>query len=326
VTNIEGVPIYRAIHGVQRGALFGLSYLLTATVAILRLGRDADVLHSHHLYLDAVAAVSAGKILRVPMLAKVACGGAVGDLARLRRTAGTRALFRILRGLDRIVVPSRQTDAEVRAAGFLEDRIVRIPNGVDIARFTPAGPIRSDSPARTVLFLGRLDAQKGVDTLLSAWGEAAPHLPGTTLAIGGEGPQAAALRAAATRPGLAGNVRFLGAVPDPEAHLRTAAAFVLPSWHEGLPNALLEAMATGLPCVATAIGGTTDVATDESDALLVPPGDGAALAKALLRILTDADLAGRLGAAARRRVVGDFSLEAMVVRYEQLYQEMRGAA
>jgi glycosyltransferase involved in cell wall biosynthesis len=303
MTNIEGVPIYRAIHGIQRGALFGLSYLLTATVAILRLGRDAEVLHTHHLYLDAIAAVSAARILRVPTLAKVACGGAVGDLARLR-----------------------QTEAEVRAAGFHEGRVVRIHNGVDISRFAPTGAVRTERSARTVLFLGRLDPQKGVNVLLGAWDEVAFCKPDTTLVIGGVGPEEAALRAAATRPGLAGRVRFLGAVPDPEAHLRTAAAFVLPSWHEGLPNALLEAMATGLPCVATAIGGTTDVATEESDALLVPPGDAAALAKALLRILTDADLAGRLGAAARRRVVADFSLDTTVTRYEQVYREMRDAA
>ena len=326
VTNIEGVPIYRAIHGIQRGALFGLSYLLTATVAILRLGRDAEVLHTHHLYLDAIAAVGAGRILRVPTLAKVACGGAVGDLARLRGTTGGRVFLRILHGLDRVATPSRQTEAEVRAAGFPEGRVVRIPNGVDISRFAPAGAVRTDRSARTVLFLGRLDPQKGVNVLLGAWNEVAFCQPDTTLVIGGVGPEEAALRAAATRPGLAGRVRFLGAVPDPGAHLRTAAAFVLPSWHEGLPNALLEAMATGLPCVATAIGGTTDVATDESDALLVPPGDAAALAKALLRILTDADLAGRLGAAARRRVVAAFSLDATVIRYEQVYREMRDAA
>ncbi len=260
------------------------------------------------------------------MLAKVACGGAVGDLARLRRTAGTRVLFRILRGLDRIVVPSRQTAAEVRAAGFLEDRIVRIPNGVDIARFTPAGPIRSDSPAHTVLFLGRLDGQKGVETLLTAWGEVAARLPEAILVIAGQGPQEAALRAAVTQAGMAGRVRFLGPVSDPEAHLRVASAFVLPSHHEGLPNVLLEAMATGLPCVATAIGGTMDAATDGCDALLVPPGDAAALAKGLLCILTDGDLAERLGAAARRRVVADFSLDNMVVRYEELYRGMRDAA
>lgn len=326
LVDIEGVPVHRAIRGIERGVLFGISYVLTAMGAMVRLRRHAEVLHAHHLYLDAVAAAAAGRLLRAPALAKVACGGAVGDLARLRRTTGNRVLLRILHGLHRVVAPSRQTEAEVHAAGFSEDGVVRIPNGVDISRFAPTGAVRSDRSARTVLFLGRLDPQKGVNVLLSAWGEVAARLSDFTLTIGGQGPEGPALRAAAIHAGLEGRVRFLGSVLDPETHLRAAAAFVLPSWHEGLPNALLEAMATGLPCVATTIGGTTDVATDERDALLVPPGDSAALAKALLRILTNADLAGRLGTAARLRVVAEFSLEAMVARYEQLYREMKNAA
>ena len=326
VTSIEGVPLYCGIRGIQRGALFGLSYLLTSMRAMARLRRHAEIIHAHHLYLDAVAAAVMGRLLRVPTLAKVACGGAVGDLARLRRTAGGGILLRILRRLTRVVAPSQQTEAEVLTVGFARDRVIRIPNGVDVGRFAPAGRFQPASPARTVLFLGRLDAQKGVDILLRAWGDVVAQLPETTLAICGDGPEAATLRATAVQAGVADHVRLLGAVPDPEMHLRAAVAFVLPSWHEGLPNVLLEAMATGLPCVATAIAGTMDVATDERDALLVPPGDAAALTKALLRVLTDRDLADRLGSAARRRVTADFSLDANVSRYEQLYAEMRDAA
>jgi glycosyltransferase involved in cell wall biosynthesis len=323
---IEGIPVHRAIRGIQRGPVFGFSYLLTGTAAMARLGRRADVLHAHHLYLDAVTATVVGRLVRVPALAKVACGGAVGDLSRLRRMAGGGILLRILRGLDRVIAPSHETETEVRRAGFPPGRIVRIPNSVDVTRFMPGEIRHNGTEARTVIFLGRLEPQKGVDTLLQAWAEVAPQLPGAHLRIAGDGSQVIALRALATQLGLASRVEFLGVVPDPERHLRQASVFVLPSWHEGLPNALLEAMATGLPCVATAIGGTVDVARDERDALLVPPGDSAALAKALLRILTDSDLAGRLGTAARLRVVADFSLDAMVARYEQLYREMRDAA
>jgi glycosyltransferase involved in cell wall biosynthesis len=323
IANIEGIPVYRMIRGIERGAVFGLSYLLTSVGAMLRLRPHVEVLHAHHLYLDAVAAVMVGTLVGAPTVTKVACGGAVGDMARLGRTGGGRMLLRMLRGLDRVVVPSHQTEAEVLAAGFAANRVIRIPNGVDTTRFAPGDTIRSDRGRRTVLFLGRLDAQKGVETLLAAWGEVAARLPEAVLLIGGQGPQEGALRALTAQYGLADRVRFLGPVPDPEAYLRAAAAFVLPSWYEGMPNALLEAMSTGLPCIATTIGGTLDVAADEREALLVPPGDAVALAKALLRILMDGDLAGRLGAAARRRIVAEFSLDDVVARYEQLYREMR---
>lgn len=323
---VEGVPVYRAIRGIERGPLFWMSYLVTSIGAMLRFGRRAEILHVHHLYLDALASAVIGRRLGTPTLAKVACGGAGGDLSRLRRTGKATAILRVLRRLDRVVVLSGETEAEMREAGFSERQIVRIPNGVDVTRFRPGPESPARRPPRTVLFLGRLDAQKGVDTLIAAWVRIARDLPGVTLAIGGHGPEAAALRALAANAAVADRVRFLGVVPDPEEHLRTADAFVLPSLFEGLPNALLEAMATGLPCVATAIGGTTDVATDGRDALLVPPADAAALATALRRVLTDADLAEGLGAAARRRAADHFSLDRMVARYEALYREMRDAA
>jgi len=326
VSTLDGVRIYRSIHAVKRGVLFGVSYLLTSIGGIVRLGRDADIVHAHHLYLDAIAAAAVGRPLRASTLAKVACGGSGGDLSRLNRTAGVGLVRRLLRRLDRVVTPSRQTETEICHAGFPAHRVIRIPNGVDTARFHPAGPSAADGGPRTVLFLGRLEQQKGIDTLLDAWAEIAPRLPGTTLAIGGDGAQARALLAKAEGLGVADRVQFLGAVPNPEEHLRRASAFVLPSRYEGLPNALLEAMATGLPTVATAIGGTLDVATDEAQALMVPPDDSAALAKALHRVLTDADLGRRLGVAARNRVVAEFSLDRMVTRYERLYREMQHAA
>jgi glycosyltransferase involved in cell wall biosynthesis len=323
---IDGVPILRGIHGIGRGLAFGLSYLLTSLRAMHRLRRHTEILHAHHLYLDAVAAAVAGRLLRVPTLAKVACGGLVGDVSRLSRITGGRLFLRILQNLNRVVAPSRQTEAEVRQAGLAVERIVRIPNGVDVVRFAPAENRADGSALQGVLFLGRLDPQKGVETLLHAWAEVAPRLPAARLRIAGAGPQAGRLQALTSRLGLTSSVEFAGVVSDPERHLRQAAVFVLPSWHEGLPNSLLEAMATGLPCVATAIGGTLDVVTDERDALLIPPGDAAALAKGLLRVLTDGELAMRLATTARRRVVADFSLDAVVTRYESLYREMRDAA
>lgn len=326
VAMIDGVPVYRVIRGIERGPLFGISYLATSIGAILRYGRRVDILHAHHLYLDAMASAVIGHWLGTPTLAKAACGGAGGDLSRLRRTGKAAALLWVLRKLDRVVALSRETENEMRVAGFRAQQVVRIPNGVDLARFFPAPDARERHATRTILFLGRLDAQKGVNTLIEAWAAIAPQFPRVIVAIGGCGPQAEALRALAAEADVADSVRFLGAVPDPENHLRAASVFVLPSFYEGLPNALLEAMATGLPCVATAIGGTMDVMTDGQDGLLVSPGDVRALADALRLVLMDAALATRLGTAARRRAADSFSLETVVAQYEALYQEMRDGA
>jgi glycosyltransferase involved in cell wall biosynthesis len=322
---IEGVPVRRAVRGIERGMLFGISYLCTSLYALLSLGRRANILHAHQLYLDAAAATTAGRVLGIPVLAKVACGGSGGDLNRLRRSwAGRLLLSMVLRGINRVVTPSRETEAEICAAGFLAGRVVCIPNGVDVERFSPSFGRWPTEP--NVLFLGRLDRQKGLDTLITAWADVVSRVRSATLTIAGQGPELSRLAALAQRVGVADHVCFLGAVPDPERRLRDAAAFVLPSRFEGLPNALLEAMATGVPCVATAIGGTIDVATDQEDALLVPPDDSRALAEALCVVLTDRTIARKLGANARRRVVANFSLESLISRYERLYGEMRDAA
>ena len=118
-----------------------------------------------------------------------------------------------------------------------------------------------------------------------------------------------------------GRLQFLGSRSDIHALLAAADFFVLPSDVEGLPMAVLEAMAHGLPVVATAVGGIPEVITDGREGLLVPPGDAAALARAIQRLLTSSEMRLRLGDAARDRVSKEFSLETMANRYQQIYAE-----
>ena len=118
-------------------------------------------------------------------------------------------------------------------------------------------------------------------------------------------------------------MHLTGEVLDVRPHLLAATAFVFPSWAEGLPNALLEAMATGLPCVATSIGPITDAAVNGEEALLVPVRSPQDIAAALAKILTQPALAARLGRAARRRIEAEFSLARAVDCLEALYEDLR---
>jgi glycosyltransferase involved in cell wall biosynthesis len=122
------------------------------------------------------------------------------------------------------------------------------------------------------------------------------------------------------RHGLLDRVLFRGVVADVAAYLRASDVFAFPTLGEGMPNALLEAMATGLPCVASAVGGCRDVLTDGETGLLVPAGDAAAFQGALEAVVQSAALRARLGAAARAAAVAQFSLETMVDRYEACYR------
>jgi glycosyltransferase involved in cell wall biosynthesis len=159
---------------------------------------------------------------------------------------------------------------------------------------------------------------KGIDVLLDAWARvpAPAHL-----VVVGEGPLSGAMkeRAVAVAPG---RVTFTGRVPDTAPYLRAADIWVLPSFAEGLPISLLEAMACGLACVATAVGGVPDMVEDGSDGLLVMPGDPELLATALERLSSDLPEARRMGAAARRTAEARFAMGTVARTYAELYDEV----
>jgi glycosyltransferase involved in cell wall biosynthesis len=234
-----------------------------------------------------------------------------------------------VRAADRIVV-----NAELlRPGGRAGERTEVIPSGVDTERFRP-NPASADAKRRlgmapdqpVVGTVGRLEPRKGTSTLLAAL--AALRDAGRSevaLAVVGDGPLKAELAGDAERLGVASHVRWLGDRADVGAVLEALDLFVLPSRTEGMSNALLEAMATGRPVVATAVGGTPEVIADGESGLLVPADDPAAMAAAMGRIMDDAALARRLGAAARQTVEQRYGAKSMVRRLEAVYAAVASA-
>jgi glycosyltransferase involved in cell wall biosynthesis len=153
------------------------------------------------------------------------------------------------------------------------------------------------------------------------------NAPGAfALDIVGDGPEMAALRQKAERLSLSGMVGFAGPVIDVLPHYHAADIFVLPSRSEGLPNVVLEAMASGLPVIATAVGGVPDIVQDRVSGLLVPPGDAGALRCALRELIENPHLSEDIGARARQDAVERFSLAAVADSYSKLYLELAGGA
>ena len=202
-------------------------------------------------------------------------------------------------------------------------------SGVDARAFRP-GPVdpRVEAtlpPRPRVIFTGRLHPQKNLELLLESWPEVARCSRGSLILVG-DGDERDRLAERASALGVGDRVHFAGKVEDPAEYLRGADAFVLPSVAEGMSNSLLEAMATGLPCLASAIGGNTDLLERGEAGLLLPADDPGAWARAIIRVVTDHDLAGRIGAAARRRIEAEFALEAVVDRYQELYRRLLSGA
>ena len=203
-----------------------------------------------------------------------------------------------------ICVAESERDAGLRARTCRAARTVVIHNGVELER-PRRGPATAAVPL-TLLSVGRLRPPKDFTTLVRA--VAALPAGSARLRIAGDGPGRADLEAEIARLGLGQAVALLGTRPDVDELLAASDVFVLSSASEGLPMSVLEAMAAGLPVVASAVGGVPELVRDGETGLLVPPGDAAALGAALARLVADPALAGRLGAAGRRLVERDFSV------------------
>jgi glycosyltransferase involved in cell wall biosynthesis len=207
-------------------------------------------------------------------------------------------------------------------------RIDVIPTGIDLARFEPRP---RDHAFRTahglgdeplLVCVGRLDRYKGHDHLIEAFAALARARPRARLLLVGDGRFRDVLTATAQRAGLGDRVCFAGALGDVRPALAAADVFVQASDEEGLPGAVLEAMAMGLPVVATDVGGTREAVDDGVTGLLVPARDAAALAAAVLRLLDDPGLAARFASFARKRAAEEFSSERELALTEDVYRRL----
>jgi glycosyltransferase involved in cell wall biosynthesis len=212
-------------------------------------------------------------------------------------------------------------------------RVEVVPNGVDAALFRPLTPARAARRSyaldgRAVIgFAGELRHKKGLVVLLDALAALAARRPVALHAAGGVRADAEGALALyrARHPEAAITVLPWRPADELPPLYALMDVFVHPSLHDGMPNALLEAMACARPVVAAAAGGIPDVVRDGTDGLLVPPGDAAALAAAVERVLDDRPRAARLGEAGRARVARDFTPEAEAARYEALYRQAAAA-
>ncbi len=283
-----------------------------------------DVLHTRNL--PCLESQFAGLLARVPAQVHGEHGWDVIDLHGTRRRYRTlRRAFRLL--IDRYVVVSRHLGEYLTGTiGVRPERVLHICNGVDAGRFHPAaaGPVADPFVVGSV---GRLEAVKDYPTLVRAFGSVAGALgPSARLVLVGDGAERETIAASVAALGSASAVTLTGARDDVPEVMRSFSVFALPSLAEGISNTILEAMACGLPVIATAVGGNAELVVDGVTGFLVPPGDPAALADRIGWYRTHPQALRAHGAAARERVLREFSLEVMVGRYAQLYRQCAGAA
>ncbi|HZU03091.1 MAG TPA: glycosyltransferase family 4 protein [Ktedonobacteraceae bacterium] len=222
-----------------------------------------------------------------------------------------------------IIVLSTRTQRYLVEHNFHLPGTQLIPNGVDIVRFHPA-PVDLSTQERThtVVCVSKLRYEKGIDVLLQAWRIVHEQLPQAKLILVGSGPIQGQLEQLADALGIRQSVEFAGLQNDVPAQLQRGSISVLPSRWEGMPNALLEAMASGLACIATRVSGSEDLIQHTVNGLLVESEDYVAMAKALTTLLSDLALVQQYGQAARATIEQQYALEHIIDMYRELYQKL----
>ena len=211
--------------------------------------------------------------------------------------------------------------------GINPDKIRVIPNGRDIKKYSTAPPasdideFRGSSISKIVGTVGRLIERKGHADLLEAWPNVLKVHPNSKLVITGDGPERSRLEAKSKQLGVSESVKFTGTRSDVPSVLAALDVFVFPSHYEGLPGALIEAMAAGLPIVCTPVDGNSELVSDGESGLYSDVRCPDQLSNRLIEVLSDNDLARRLADSAQNRAKNRYSLEIMVENFSSLYHE-----
>ncbi|AMM53806.1 glycosyltransferase family 4 protein [Pyrococcus kukulkanii] len=309
-----------------------LTYSLKSNKELGGYLNDFEVIHSHHAFTPlALKAVKAGRKLGKATLLTTHSISFYHESSLWKALGLTFPLFsHYLSFPHKIIAVSNSAKAFIEH--FTDVPVEVIPNGVDDELFKP---LSEDEKAdvkeklglegRVVLYVSRMSPRKGPHVLLNAFQRIVEEADDVTLVMVGTGEMLPFLKAQAKFLGIERRVRFLGYVPGeilPKLYA-SADVFVLPSiTSEAFGIVILEAMASGVPVVATTVGGIPEVVQESGSGVLVPPGDEVALERAIIKILSDKNFANKLGKAGRKAVEKEYSWKVVVEKIEKVYEEV----
>lgn len=280
-----------------------------------------DIVHTHHLY-ELVYSVAAAKLVGAKIV------HTEHEYFSLTSPKAKRLLRLLSIFCDRVTAVGDEVTDYLRAeVGIPAAKLLTISNGIDLKKFDEAhsrskreiGFAESD---RVIGIVARLERAKDHKTLFGAFARLCTLFPEVRLLVVGDGSLRAELKEECRRLGIEARVTFLGTRKDIPELLKLMDVFVLSSIEEGLPISMLEAMAAGLPVIATRVGSIPDVIADGVNGLLIEPGDREALSERLLLVLQDKERARLLGVAGKNTIRQRFNLSDTLMQYKRLYTEL----
>lgn len=312
--------------------LTSLSFSLLLAFKLFVMRNKYDIVHFHGASIPLIICLPLLKLLKKKVIAKILAsrlGTEAGSL-RGRYFFIGNLLTVVIRRTDAFIAISQEIADGLKSDGVQPERIIKMSNFVDTVKFYPVNSegqhmlkIALSLDKNIVInFTGRIVERKGVDVLINAFAKIKELLASSILIIIGTGPDEDKIKNLVLKLGMNNNIRFLGHSSEVAKYYQTSDIFVLPSYAEGMPNSLLEAMACGLPVIASRIGGVVDVVEDGKSGILFEPGNVSELTSAMIRLLKDDELRQRLGTEARRRILENFSIDRVAEEYIKLYREL----
>ncbi len=298
--------------------------LYLASIPWRLLADSPDILHCH-LIPSNIIAKPLGALLGVPVVIN-------HDHTNDTRRADSRLLLALDRLSNRfashiVAVSASCRDFLITRESIPASDVTLVPNAIDLRRFSPAAARRDQArielglptSARVVAGVGRLNSQKNFALFLDIAAQLAPRFPDLHFLLAGDGPEEKMLREKAAALGISDRVTFSGYVADTRLVYLVADVLLMPSRYEGLPMTLLEAMAMGLPVVASQLDGIAEVIGDGREGFLVPSDDASLFVERTVALLQDAELSSRIAQNARAKIEASFSVERMTSAVEEIY-------
>ncbi len=284
-----------------------------------------QIMHAHDVYAN-ILGIPAAVLARVPVIISSQRDLGHLDLYKSRRRIWLRRLQRLSTAV--LTNANAVREAVLAEDHFAPDKVKVIHNGVDLDRFSQRSQDRTwlsptGNQERWVVLVGNMHGDiKGHPTLIAAAEAVVREFPGVKFLFAGDGQRRKEFEEQSARLGIANHFHFLGRRDDVPRILCCCEIGVLPSKAEGLPNAVLEYLAAGLPTIASRVGGNAEIIEDGKTGLLVPPEDSAALSDALLRLLRNSNLAADLGNNGREFVAAEFTFQRLIEKTDQMYTEL----
>jgi glycosyltransferase involved in cell wall biosynthesis len=317
--DVEGIRVHRLPWTHRRWVRF-LRTPFDLSAALFTLRTSYDVVHLHQHSWFGLCVIVIARLLGKPTLTKLPNVGAFG-IPGVRSGRFGWLKLKILFSADALVAMSNQSLRELRSAGFPMQRVLAVPNGISLPKSAnmPAEPAAPSGICK-VVFVGRLAAEKRVDVLLVQWVSVERQCPGEAeLEIWGSGPLQEALQRRCAELGISRSVIWRGHVEGVRSRLPSMHIFVMPSVAEGNSNAILEAMAAGLPIVSTPVGGTPMLVGPHGAQLLFNLTDDS-LARVLIRLIRDRQFREAIGARMQARVAEHFDIQQVAQVYARAYE------